>query len=66
MDVPATNGTIDSVILQILQENDEPNERIILKIGTCTLLCKDPAECNEFGSMVKVSEALQCLLQAKE
>lgn len=65
MDVPATNGTINHIIRQILL-NNAPGERIILKIGTCTLLCNDPAECNEFGSMVKVSEALQCLLHAKE
>ena len=65
MDVPATNGTIDNIILQILQ-NDAPDERIILKFGTCALLCNDPAERNEFGRMVKVSEALQCLLQSKE
>ncbi len=47
-------------------QNDAPGERIKLEIGTCALLCNDPEERNEFGRMVKVSEALICLLGLRQ
>ena len=50
----------------ILEKLHSPvSERVTLKFGTCSLLCRDEAERREFGSKVLVSEAMQVLFAAR-
>ena len=63
--VPATEESINQLIVRIMQEN-EPDARITLKFGTCSLMCDDEAEREEFGTRVKVWFALETLFAARE
>ena len=60
LQVPATNDKISQLIIKILT-TCKPDDRVTLKYGTCSLVCGDEAEAREFGTKVRVLEAVETL-----
>ena len=60
LQIPATNDTIDLLIIKILTTY-KPEDRVTLKYGTCSLVCRDEAEAAQFGTKVRVLEAVETL-----
>ena len=66
LEVPATNHTIEKLIVKICEETAaDPNARVTLKYGTCRLECSDEAERREFENSVSVYEAVSVLWSSK-
>ena len=64
LDVPATNDTINQLTIEILT-TCSPDERVTLEFGTCRLVCRDEAEAREFGTKVRVLEAVETLFASR-
>ena len=65
LQVPATNDTINQLIIEIGLTTCSPDERVTLKYGTCSLVCRDEAEAREFGTKVRVLEAVETLIASR-
>ena len=63
LEVPATKDSIDQLVLEIVQGPFGANQRITLNFGSSSLTCSDEAERAQFGTKVRVVEAVQVLLQ---
>ena len=64
LQVPATNYKISQLIVKILT-TCKPDDRATLKYGTCSLVCRDEAEAREFGTKVRVLEAVETLFATR-
>ena len=63
LELPATKETLNQLVAKLCAEN-EPDERVTLVLGTCSLVCMDSAERREFGTLVKQVEAVYVLFQS--
>ena len=65
LEVPATYENIFALFCEIMDDTenlpDGLDTRVILKFGTCSLLCEDEAERREFNNKVKARSALEVL-----
>ena len=57
LELPATKETLNQLVAKLCAEN-EPDARVTLVLGTCSLVCMDSAERREFGTLVKQMEAV--------
>ena len=57
LELPATKETLNQLVAKLCAEN-EPDARVTLVLGTCSLVCMDPADRREFGTLVKQMEAV--------
>ena len=62
--VPAASAAEPLRLALTIMESHTKTDRIILRFGTCALMCRDEAECEEHGSNITVEYALEVLLQA--
>ena len=62
--VPAASAAAPLRLALTIMESHTKTDRIILRFGTCALMCRDAAECEEHGSNVTVEYAVEVLLQA--
>ena len=62
--VPATSAAEPLRLAITIMDSHTKTDRIILRFGTCALMCRDEAECEEHGSNVTVEYAVEVLLQA--
>ena len=60
LELPATKETLNQLVAKLCAEN-EPDARVTLVLGTCSLVCMDPADRREFGTLVKQVEAVYVL-----
>ena len=62
--VPAASAAEPLRLALTIMESHTKSDRIILRFGTCALMCRDEAECEEHGSNITVAYAVEVLLQA--
>ena len=62
--VPAASAAEPLRLALTIMESHTKSDRIILRFGTCALMCRDEAECEEHGKNITVAYAVEVLLQA--
>ena len=62
--VPAASAAEPLRLAITIMDSHTKTDRIILRFGTCALMCRDAAECEEHRSNITVEYAVEVLLQA--
>jgi hypothetical protein len=64
LEVPATNADVGKLMLRVLAETSNLDERVVLKYGTCRLVASDERDREAHPGTVSVKEALETLAKS--
>ena len=62
--VPTASAVEPLQLAITIMETHSKTDRIIVHFGTCSLMCRDEAECEEHGENIRAEYAVEVLLQA--